>query len=185
VDILCSDKTGTLTRQVDAGRSIQRQRHPYRISHPDAALASRADDKDTIDLAVLGGLKDTSVQGYMYPFPAVRPVHKRTEATGKDADGNEFKSPGCATVILELSANAAQVKPPPRRPSMTSRARFRSLAWRGRGGRLAVSCVLPCSIRQETMPRQPSHRAADGVSVKMVTVTHWPSPWKPPRTRDG
>ena len=48
-----------------------------------AALASRAEDQDTIDLAVLGGLKDDSaLQGYRcVHFQPFDPVHKRTEAT--------------------------------------------------------------------------------------------------------
>src|ERR1700693_215908 len=79
-----------------------------------AALASRADDKDAIDLAVLGGLKnDQALKGYeIIHFQPFDPVHKRTEATVKDADGKEFKvAKGAPQVILELSANAAQVKP--------------------------------------------------------------------------
>ena len=40
------------------------------------------------------------------------PVHKRTEATVKGADGNEFKvTKGAPQVIVAMSANAGQVKP--------------------------------------------------------------------------
>ena len=51
-----------------------------------AALASRADNNDTIDLAVLGGLKNKeALKGYqMLHFQPFDPVHKRTEATVKD-----------------------------------------------------------------------------------------------------
>ena len=78
-----------------------------------AALASRAENNDTIDLAVLGGLKDKdALKGFevthFQPFDA---VHKRTEATVKGSDGKEFKATkGAPQVILALSANAAQVK---------------------------------------------------------------------------
>jgi H+-transporting ATPase len=52
------------------------------------------------------------LQGYQVgrfrPFDA---VHKRTEATVKGQDGKEFKvSKGAPQVILELSANAEEVK---------------------------------------------------------------------------
>ena len=47
----------------------------------------------------------------MIHFQPFDPVHKRTEATVKDADGKEFKvTKGAPQVILALSANAAQVK---------------------------------------------------------------------------
>jgi len=44
-------------------------------------------------------------------FQPFDPVHKRTEATVKGADGTAFKvTKGAPQVILELSANAGQVK---------------------------------------------------------------------------
>jgi H+-transporting ATPase len=115
VDVLCSDKTGTLTQnKLTMG-------DPFSVNdiHADqvilnAALASRADNKDTIDLAVLGGLKhDQALKGYqVIHFQPFDPVHKRTEATIKGTDGKEFKvTKGAPQVILELSANAGQVKP--------------------------------------------------------------------------
>lgn len=57
-----------------------------------AALASRAEDNDTIDLAVIGGLKnDQALNGYqVLHFKPFDPVHKRTEATVKGEDGKQF-----------------------------------------------------------------------------------------------
>lgn len=47
----------------------------------------------------------------MVHYQPFDPVHKRTEATVKGPDGKEFKvTKGAPQVILELSANAAQVK---------------------------------------------------------------------------
>ncbi len=77
------------------------------------ALASRAENNDTIDLAVLAGLKDKdSLKNYkIVHFQPFDPVHKRTEATVKGKDGKEFKvTKGAPQVILELSANAGKVK---------------------------------------------------------------------------
>ena len=115
VDVLCSDKTGTLTQnKLTLG-------DPFGVNNVtteqvilSAALASRGDNNDTIDLAVLGGLKNKqALQGYQVvhfqPFDA---VHKRTEGTVKAADGKTFKvTKGAPQVILALSANAGQVKP--------------------------------------------------------------------------
>ena len=114
VDVLCSDKTGTLTQnKLTLGE-------PFAVSNVtagqvilSAALASRADDDDAIDLAVLGGLDDgQALAGYQVahfePFDAVR---KRTEAAVSAADGTSFKvAKGAPQVIMALSANSGQVK---------------------------------------------------------------------------
>ncbi len=79
----------------------------------DAALASRADNDDTIDLAVLAGVTDAkALRGYhVVHFQPFDPVHKRTEATVKATGGKTFRvSKGAPQVILELAANSRQVK---------------------------------------------------------------------------
>jgi H+-transporting ATPase len=113
VDILCSDKTGTLTQnKLTLGDPFSVNGIPADQVILNAALASRADNNDTIDLAVLGGLKDDqALNGYqVVHFMPFDPVHKRTEATVKGPDGNQFKvTKGAPQVILELSANADDV----------------------------------------------------------------------------
>ena len=114
VDVLCTDKTGTLTQnKLTLGDPYSVNDLPAEQLILNAALASRADNADAIDLAVLGGLKsDQALQGYQVvhfqPFDAVR---KCTEATVTGADGTSFKvTKGAPQVILELSANASKVK---------------------------------------------------------------------------
>ena len=115
VDVLCADKTGTLTQnKLTLGDPFTVNGIPADQVVLAGALASRAEDNDTIDLAVLGGVKDDkTVKSYQaVHFVPFDPVHKRTEATVKGADGKEFKvTKGAPQVILKLSANAGQVKP--------------------------------------------------------------------------
>ena len=115
VDILCADKTGTLTQnKLTLGT-------PFHLPGVEAAqvilagaLASRADNDDAIDLAVIGGLDgDHALRGYdVSRFQPFDPVHKRTEATVECPDGTTFKvTKGAPQVIMALAANAALVRP--------------------------------------------------------------------------
>jgi H+-transporting ATPase len=114
VDVLCADKTGTLTQnKLTLGDPFCVNNMPSQQVILNAALASRADDNDTIDMAVLGGLKDMQVlKSYqMLHFKPFDSVRKCTEATIKSADGKTFKvTKGAPQVILALAENAAQVK---------------------------------------------------------------------------
>src|ERR1019366_7745762 len=90
VDVLCADKTGTLTQnKLTLGDPFSVNKIPAEQVILCAALASRAEDKDTIDLAVLGGIKDDKElkSCHILHFLPFDPVHKRTEATVKGADG--------------------------------------------------------------------------------------------------
>jgi H+-transporting ATPase len=177
VDVLCSDKTGTLTQnKLILGEPFSVNGIPADQVILNAALASRADNKDTIDLAVQGGLKnDQALKGYqIVHFQPFDPVHKRTEATVKGRDGKEFKvTKGAPQVILELSANAGQVKSAVEKAVNEFAARgFRSLgvARADAQGPWQFLGVLPLfdPPREEAKATIATARQM-GVNVKMVT----------------
>ena len=141
-----------------------------------AALASRADNNDTIDLAVLGGLKnDQALKGYKVGhFQPFDPVHKRTEAAVTGPDGKAFKvTKGAPQVILALSANAGEVKPAVDKAVNEFAARgFRSLGVaRAEGdGKWQFLGVLPLFDPPRDDAKSTIATAEQmGVKVKMVT----------------
>jgi H+-transporting ATPase len=177
VDVLCADKTGTLTQnKLTLG-------DPFCLDKitPDqlilaGALASRAENDDTIDLAVLGGLKDkAALKPYqVMHFQPFDPVHKRTEASVKAADGSNFKvTKGAPQVILELSANSPAAKATVTKAVNDFAARgFRALgvARADGDGKWHLLGVLPLFDPPREDAKATVATAAEmGVKIKMVT----------------
>jgi H+-transporting ATPase len=177
VDVLCSDKTGTLTQNKltlgDPFAVIGVSADDVILS---AALASRADDDDTIDLAILHGLRDpTALDGYTVGhFEPFDPVHKRTEAAVTARDGSEFKvTKGAPQVILELVGTTGAAKTDANNVVNAFAGRgFRSLgvARADADGAWQLVGVLPLFDPPREDAKQTIATAkALGVEIKMVT----------------
>ncbi|OBH35867.1 plasma-membrane proton-efflux P-type ATPase [Mycobacterium sp. E342] len=103
IDLLCSDKTGTLTqnRLALAARWTATAVSDDELLEA-AALASRAEDNDVIDLAVLAAAGQPPAER-VDQFVPFDPVSKRTEALVHDAGGKTFRvSKGAPQVIAAL-----------------------------------------------------------------------------------
>ena len=177
VDMLCADKTGTLTQnKLSLGEPFSVNNIPAEQVILYGALASREENNDTIDLAVIGGLKENQVlKDYqMIHFQPFDAVHKRTEATVKGKDGKEFKvTKGAPQVILALSANTGQVKTAVDKAVNEFAVRgFRSLgiAKDDGDGQWKFIGVLPLfDPPREDAKETIATALAMGVKVKMVT----------------
>lgn len=180
IDVLCSDKTGTLTQnKLTLGEPFCMNGIKPDLIILSAALASRAEDQDPIDLAILGGLKDEKQMKtyqiiHFVPFDSVK---KRTEAKVKESGGRVFMvTKGAPQVILALTHNADKIKPQVEKVVEGFAKRgFRSLGvarsdeqgkWQFLG---VISLYDP--------PREDSKETVDtakkmGVEVKMITGDH-------------
>jgi H+-transporting ATPase len=177
IDVLCCDKTGTLTQnKLTLGDPFCADGvRPEEVILA-AALASRAEDQDPIDLAVLGGLKDehATAKYRIVHFQPFDPVHKRTEAAVEGPGNAAFRvTKGAPQVILAMAADAGKVHSAADAAVNQFAARgFRSLgvARAGENGPWQFLGVLPLF----DPPREDSKVTIEtasqmGIRVKMVT----------------
>lgn len=110
MDILCSDKTGTITKNELTVSDVK----AFGDNNPDdillfGALSSREEDKDPIDTAIISKAKsikkvsDRIDSFKIIDFKPFDPVIKRTEVTVIDPDNRTFNvTKGAPQVILSL-----------------------------------------------------------------------------------
>jgi len=177
MDVLASDKTGTLTQnKLTLGNVVSWGAADVESVVLAGALASRAEDRDPIDLAVLEGLRDAAVlsdydQTTFIPFD---PVRKRTEATVRDRNGRTFEvAKGAAQVIFDMVRLSPEDRNRAER-SVESMARsgYRTLgvARADAPDRWALLGMLPLFDPPRADSKETISRARSlGVSVKMVT----------------
>ena len=114
VDILCSDKTGTLTKnQLSIGTPILFAGKNAADCILAAALASEPENPDAIDTAVMASLTDrNATKPYrLVKFTPFDPVSKRTQAVLTDPAGKTIAvTKGAPQVILGLAKPASDVE---------------------------------------------------------------------------
>ena len=116
MDILCSDKTGTITQnKLDVAEISQFDDFSEKDVLLFASLASREEDKDPIDNAVIAKAK--TIQDFFELFASYKviafkpfdPVSKMTEATVVDAAGNKFTVTKGAPQVISSLVDSTQI----------------------------------------------------------------------------
>lgn len=108
IDILCSDKTGTLTQnKLTLGDSITFDAKDDIELLQLASLASREENNDPIDLAMINGLRKNkgSLDGFeQTKFTPFDPISKRTEANVHSGAEDFLVTKGAPQIIINLSS---------------------------------------------------------------------------------
>ena len=178
VDILCSDKTGTLTKNaLTLDPPVLFTAKSADAAIVAAALATAEASPDALDVAVMRAVNDRGALGQFrqLSFVPFDPVHKRTEATVQQGASASFKvSKGMPEVIFEL----CKLDPP---AMAKARGAVNDLGARGYRT-LAVAQTAPgtddwslLAILPMSDPPRDDSRAtiadveSKGIRVKMVT----------------
>jgi H+-transporting ATPase len=184
MDVLCSDKTGTITKNELTVGEIK----PFEgFTSGDAmlfgTLASRKEDKDPIDDAVIAKAETFSavagaIGGYkVAEFKPFDPVSKRTEATVEAADGKSFKvTKGAPQVILSLVSNKESIRTDVDKTVDSFALRgYRALGVAkadGKGNWQFAGLIALYDPPREDSAETIKTAQAMGVQVKMVTGDH-------------
>lgn len=177
MDILCSDKTGTLTQnRLKLGDPVVFGNASVKDLILAGSLASKEENRDPLDLAVMAGLKpewgfERYEQTRFVPFD---PVKKRTEAEVSSPDGYGFKvTKGAPQVILDLChMNNGQAAPVDSRVEEFARKGYRTIgvARTDKNGGWNFLGLLPLfDPPREDSASTVKQAREHGVSVKMVT----------------
>lgn len=182
VDILCSDKTGTLTQnKISLGEMTLFTAKNEQALILAAALASKAEDADAIDNAVLAGLTDSEkvlAPFHLDKFIPFDPVSKRTEGQIHGGGGQKFRvSKGAPQILMDMAKLAGDERSKAEKVVEDAAAKgYRTLgvvrsdddgqSWQF----LGILALLdpPRVDSRETIIEAQNH----GIEVKMVTGDH-------------
>jgi H+-transporting ATPase len=173
IDVLCSDKTGTLTRNVltaGAPAVLDPASTPEQLLAA-AALASRAQDHDPIDDAVLAAAPTPDPATRVLRYVPFEPASKRSEAAVEDGGGHASKiTKGAPQVVGALCGRGDDLALFDAVQEFASRGSRSIAVARDEGQGWQLLGVLPLS----DPPRDDSaatiaEAGSLGVEIKMVT----------------
>ena len=179
VDVLCSDKTGTITQNAITVAEVV----PFEgFSEKDVllfgTLASREEDGDLIDIAIIKKSKEEQVEPGSYKlgkFKPFDPVSKRTEAEIEGPQGSFKAAKGAPQAILSLLANSTAGSSVDQKVETFASKGYRALGVASTDSKGAWRYVGLIALQDP--PREDSAETIKtaqslGVRIKMVTGDH-------------
>lgn len=179
VDVFCSDKTGTLTRnEMTVVSPVVLDGHDEAELFVLAALASRLENQDPIELPIFNDLEErlpgTELTAWkVLDFKPFDPIGKRTEAL-LERDGRRFTAiKGAPQVLIGMAAlDETKAQRLADTVELLAARGYRTLAVGRREGDAALELVG--LIPMQDPPRDDSRAVIDemhanGVKVKMIT----------------
>jgi H+-transporting ATPase len=183
VDILCADKTGTITKnELTVGEVKTFEKYTENDVLLYATLASRAEDKDPIDDAIIAKAKTldglpASISSYkVTSFKSFDPISKRTEAAVEGKDGHGFQVTKGAPQVVSALVNDKGVEAAVNEDVNGFAAKgYRALAVaRTSGGKdwQWVGLIALSDPPREDSAATIKTAESMGIAVKMVTGDH-------------
>ena len=178
VDVLCSDKTGTITQNaITVAEVVPFDGFTKRDVLLFGSLASREGNGDLIDSAIIKRSKEEQINSGSYKlsrFKPFDPVSKRTEAEVEGLQGSFRTAKGAPQVILSLTADSAAASSVDRTVEAFALKGYRALGVArtdSKGWSYVGLLALQDPPREDSAETIKTAQSL-GVRIKMVTGDH-------------
>lgn len=179
VDVLCSDKTGTITQNaITVAEVVPLDGFSKKDVLLFGALASNEENSDLIDIAVMKKSKEEEVESGSYKLSSFKPfdpVSKRTEAEIDGLQGSFRTAKGAPQTILSLTGDSAAASSVDKNVEAFASKGYRALGVARTDSKGAWNYVGLIALQDP--PREDSAETIRtalslGVRVKMITGDH-------------
>jgi len=179
MDVLCSDKTGTITKNaITVAEVVPFEGFTEKDVLLFGALASREDDGDLIDIAIIKKSKKDQVETARYKsskFKPFDPVSKRTVAEIEGHQGSFSAAKGAPQAILSLVGNSTARTSVDRVVETFASKGYRAMGVAGTDSEGAWHYMGLIALQDP--PREDSAETINtaqslGVRIKMITGDH-------------
>ncbi len=181
IDILCSDKTGTITQNaIKVAELVPFEGFDEEDLLLFGLLATREEDRDPIDVAIVEKTREAKVDASGYrieKFKPFDPVSKRTEAEVFGPEGRFKAAKGAPQAILSLVGGASEDPSVDEKVNAFAAKGYRALGVArtgldGGGGWQYVGLIALYDPPREDSAETITTAQSMGVEVKMVTGDH-------------